>query len=134
LKRGTKRDWATKGWWRRGKAKRDQTTKREFMAVSTNGGTSLNHLGHTTLGCAMNALKSPNEEGCPIRGSVACGKGKVPKEVKGGGADAPTNLNAKWKESVSLGSGNGKPFEVFLPSSLIIRSARCLGTFDAVTS
>jgi hypothetical protein len=94
----------------------------------------MDHLGHATLGRAMDALESPGEESCPVRGSVACGEGKVPKKVKGGGAYAPSDFNAEWKESVTLGSGSGQPFGVFLPSSLIIRSPRCLSTFDTITS
>jgi hypothetical protein len=31
----------------------------------------------------MDALESPGEESCSVRGSVACGEGKVPKKVKG---------------------------------------------------
>ena len=29
----------------------------------------------------MDALESPSEEGCPVRRSVACSRGKVSKEV-----------------------------------------------------
>lgn len=94
----------------------------------------MDHLSHATLGRAMDALESPSEESFPVRGSVACGEGKVPKKVKGGGAYAPSDFNAEWKESVTLGSGSGQPFGVFLPSSLIIRSPRCLSTFDTITS
>ena len=78
----------------------------------------------------MDALKRPGEKGRSVRGSVACGKGKVPKEVKGGGANAPTNFNAKWEKGVALGSGDLKPFGILLPSSFIIRSARCVSTLD----
>ena len=55
----------------------------------------MDHLSHATLGRAMDALESPSEESCPVRGSVACGEGKVPKKVKGGGAYAPSDFNAE---------------------------------------
>jgi hypothetical protein len=93
----------------------------------------MDHLSHAALGRSMDALESPSEESRPIRGSVACGKGKVPKKVKGGVAYAPSDFNAEWKESVTLGSGSWQPFGVFLHSSLIIRGPRCLGTLDTIT-
>ena len=109
------------------------------MVVCTDGRASLDHLGHATPGRAMDALESPSEEGYPIRGSVACGKGKVPKEIKGGGANAPFNSNAEWKESATLNSGNGQPFGVFclVPSSFaapgvwvqLIQSLASVGSF-----
>ena len=79
----------------------------------------------------MDALERPGEKGRSVRGSVACGEGKVPKEVERGGADTTTNFDA---EGVALGSGDWKPFGVLLSSSFVIRSTRCVGTLDTVTS
>ena len=94
----------------------------------------MDHLGYAALRCAMDALERPGEKGRSVRGSVACGKGKIPKEVKGGGANAPSNFNAEWEKSVALGRGDLKPFGVLLSSSFIIRSTRCVGTLDTITS
>ena len=102
------------------------------MAVSAHWLAGLNHLCHSSLGSAVEALKGPGVEGSSVRWCATSRVRQGAQKVQGSVAHAATNFDAEREENVVLGRCGWKPILPLLSCSFIVCVAWGLGAFFAV--
>jgi hypothetical protein len=111
----------------------DKTPKGELVAVWADDGACFNHSGNPSLGRAVDALKSPREEGRLVGGRTPRREGQGAKEVEGSGADTTADLNAEGEERVVLGCGGRKPAVILQAGTKVVGMSWGLSALPAIT-